>query len=310
VAVPEGAPLTATLRPVLPVAGSAALLDPVHAREVPLPVVRDEARQASAVDVALPAHGRWLIDMHREADASFVQREDVTAARQLTVDEILARHQLRQAATRRAVERYVADGTMQQYFRPTVTDPGFDVFTENRYYVEDDRVEWEELSFSVNGARWDTDRPPFPLLQPEKVLSPPLVVELDQRYRYRLAGTERVGGRDCYVVRFDPVGTEASLYRGSVWIDTQTFARVKQQVVQTNLVAPVISNDETQTFAPVRLAGGREVFLPSRIYNQQLVLIAGRKLLVERRMTFDNYWLDPAYFDARRLEARRSDRIM
>src|SRR5690606_5472575 len=73
---------------------------------------------------------------------------------------------------------------------------------------------------------------------------------------------------------------------------------------------PVVSNDETQTFAPVRLAGGREVFLPSRIYNQQLVLIAGRNLLVERRMTFDNYVLDPADFDARRLEARRSDRIM
>lgn len=308
--VPEGAPLAATLRLVLPVAGSAALLDPARAREIPLPVVRDQPRQASEVEVALPSPGRWLIDMHREADASFVQREDVSATRQLTVDEIIARHQLRQAATRRAAGRYVADGTMQQYFRPTVTDPGFDVFTENRYYVEGDRVEWEELSFSVNGARWDENRPPFPLLQPEKVLSPPLVVELDQRYRYRLAGTERVDGRDCYVVRFDPVDTEASLYSGSVWIDTRTFARVKQQVVQTNLVAPVISNDETQTFAPVPLPGGGEAFLPVHSYTQQLLLIAGRNLLVERRMAFTRYVIEPDDFEARREAARRSDRVM
>lgn len=308
--VPDDAPLRATLRLVLPVPGTAVLFDPMRAREVPLPVVRDDERQTSEIELTLPSPGRWLIDMHRESDASFVQREDVTAARQLTLDEILARHQLRQAATRRAVGRYIADGTMQQYFRPTVTDPGFDVFTENRYYVEGDRVEWEELSFSVNGARWDTDRPPFPLLQPEKVLSPPLVVELDQRYRYRLAGMARVEARDCYVVHFDPVDTEASLYRGTVWIDVESFARVKQQVVQTNLVAPVVSNDETQTFAPVPLADGSEVFLPAHSYSQQLLLIAGRNLLVERRMTFGDYVIEPDDFEARREAARAGDHVM
>jgi hypothetical protein len=299
-----------TLRLVLPMAGTVVLIDPVRGTERRLPSQRDEEAQATTVTVTVPSAGRWLIDFNRDADASFVQREDVTAARTLTLDEILARHQLRQATDRQAVQRYIADGTMQQYFRPTVTDPGFDVFTENRYYVDREGMEWEELSFSVNGARWDENRPPFPLLQPEKVLSPPLVIELDARYRYRLAGTERVNGIACYVVRFEPTDDERSLYRGTVWIAMDTFARVRQEVAQTNLTAPVVSNDETQTFAPVRLAGGREVFLPSRIYNQQLVLIAGRNLLVERRMTFDNYVLDPADFDARRLEARRSDRIM
>lgn len=308
--VPPGTPLTATLRLVLPVPGTAALFEPATGRERPLAVLRDEEAQASSVAVVLPAAGRWLIDMNREADASFVQREDVTAARRLTVEEILARHQLRQAATRRAVPRYIADGTMQQYFRPTVTDPGFDVFTENRYFAEGDRVEWEELSFSVNGAKWGADRPPFPLLQPEKVLAPPLVIELDQRYRYRLDGTARVEGRECYVVRFDPTDSAASLYRGTVWIDTQSFARVKQQVVQTNLVAPVVSNDETQTFAPVALPDGGEVLLPSESYTQQLVLIAGRNLLVERRMTFSKYEVNPADFEARRRGARQGDRIM
>lgn len=298
------------IRLVLPVAGSVVLLDPVRGREFPVVSTRDDEAQTTTATLAVPSAGRWLLDFNRDADGSFVQRENVAGVRRLTLDEILARHQTRQAADRLAVSRYIADGTMQQYFRPTVTDPGFDVFTENRYYVDEEGLEWEELSFSVNGAKWDENRPPFPLLQPEKVLSPPLVVELDARYRYRLAGMERVDGIECYVVRFDPIDSDRSLYRGSVWIAAESFARVKQQVVQTNLSAPVVSNDETQTFAPVRLANGRDVFLPSRLYNQQLVLIAGRNLLVERRMTFTNYVTDPGDFDARRTAARRSDRLM
>ena len=110
----------------------------------------------------------------------------------MSVEEILARHQARQVAERDRSPRYVVNGRIQQYFRPTVTDPGFDVITENRFFV--DRVEgteWEERDFSVNGAHFGEPRPPFPLLQPEKVLSPPLSIDLDDRYRYRLAGHRR-----------------------------------------------------------------------------------------------------------------------
>lgn len=308
--VPDPIPGEATLRLVSPIAGDVVLIDPARGTEQALASQREDEAQATTVKVAFPRPGRWLIDFNRDADASFVQREGVTAARTLTLEEILARHQVRQASDRRAVRHYIADGTMQQYFRPTVTDPGFDVFTENRYYVDADGLEWEELSFSVNGARWDRDRPPFPLLQPEKVLAPPLVIELDNRYRYRLGGTDRVDGVECHVVHFDPVDDSDSLYRGSVWIARDSFARVRQQVVQTNLSAPVVSNDETQSFAPVALPDGRQVFLPSRLYNQQLVLIAGRNLLVERRMTFDNHVVNGADFASRRTEARRSDRLM
>ena len=53
-------------------------------------------------------------------------------------------------------------------------------------------MEWEELSFSLNGATWTTNRPPFPLVQPEKVLSLPLDLRLNQDYTYRLDGVETV----------------------------------------------------------------------------------------------------------------------
>ena len=95
--------------------------------------------------------------------------------------EIVARHQQARAAQDRLLASYVASVRMQQHFRPTSTDPGFDVVTENRYFADREGVEWEELSFSVNGTKWGPDRPPFPLLQPEKVLSPPLDLRADQR---------------------------------------------------------------------------------------------------------------------------------
>ena len=114
-------------------------------------------------------------------------------------------------------------------------------------------MEWEELSFSVNGTKWGPDRPAFPLLQPEKVLSPPLDLRLDADYRYRLDGTETVDGAACYVVRFTPSSsaTSKSLYRGTVWIDRETFRRRKLQGVQTNMGAPIVSNDETVHFADI-----------------------------------------------------------
>ncbi|MGI8671361.1 MAG: sigma-E factor regulatory protein RseB domain-containing protein, partial [Luteitalea sp.] len=297
---------------VIPAAGAVVVRDPATGRDVPaLRAERDDATQRTTAAVRLPGPGPWLIDFNRGAAAGFVQQEDVTGQRTLRVEEILARHQAQQAAQRLAVPRYVVDATIRQYFRPTLTDPGFDVVTANRFFVDEvDGMEWEEREFSVNGAHFGEPRPPFPLLQPEKVLAPPLVVELDARYRYRLRGIERVDGRQAYVVAFEPARRDQTLYRGSVWIDTETFARVRQQAVQTNLGAPVVSNDETQEFIAVASPSGRDVYLPLRLINQQLVLVAGRNLLVERRVTFANYAIAPADFVAQRQAARLGGHTM
>jgi hypothetical protein len=49
-------------------------------------------------------------------------------------------------------------------------------------FFERGAVEWEELSFAFNGATWTSNRPSFPLVQPEKVLSLPLDLRLGQDY--------------------------------------------------------------------------------------------------------------------------------
>ncbi len=235
------------------------------------------------------------------ADA-VTERSEVSGRTDLSVGEIVARHQQARAADDRVLERHVVLARMEQHFRPTTTDPGFDVVTENRFFSDRQGVEWEELSFSVNGTKWGSDRPAFPLLQPEKVLSPPLDLRLDADYRYRLDGTESIDGAACYVVRFTPnaASTATSLYRGTVWIDRETFRRRKLQAVQTGLAAPVVSNDETVRFARAGEAGGRQILLPVETVTRQIVLVAGRNILVEKTTRFSDYQLNPGDFEARR----------
>ena len=98
-------------------------------------------------------------------------------------------------------------------------------------------------------------------MQPEKVLSLPLDLRLNQDYAYRLDGVDTVGGRPAFVVRFDPVDATHALYRGTVWIDRATFVRLKVQAVETKLSGPVVSNDETQVFEPSGDIDGRPVWL-------------------------------------------------
>jgi hypothetical protein len=270
---------------------------------------RDAA--TNRVRMQAPLTGRpMLINFNEGAAGVLSERSSVSAERQLSIGEIISRHQQQQAAQDALVRDYVASARMQQYFRPSITDPGYDVVTENRYFVAGENVEWEELSFSVNGSTWTTDRPPFPLLQPEKVLALPLQLRFDEGYRYELAGTERVDGYDCYVVRFEPLRRDVSLYKGTVWIDRRSFARIRVQAVQGGLQAPVVSNEETQRYVPVEVPGNRPVFLFGSLSAKQIMLIAGRNLLVEKTVTFTDFRVNAPDFDSLRAAARDSDRIM
>jgi hypothetical protein len=270
---------------------------------------RDEASARSRA--ALPLTGRpMLVNFSEGAEQVFVERTGTTAERQLRVEEIVARHRQYQARHDALLQNYRALARMEQHFRPSLTDPGFDVVTENEYFVDDAGVEWEERSFSVNGSKWGADRPPFPLLQPEKVLSLPLELRLDQDYRYELAGTERVGEFDCYRVRFEPTHAGTALYRGTVWIDRATFARVRVQAVQTRTSAPVVSNEEIHTYEPVARIGEVPLLLLTRLTARQIVLIAGRNLLLEKAADFRDFRVNASDFAEAREQARQGSRIM
>ena len=111
-------------------------------------------------------------------------------------------------------------------------------------------------------------------------------------------------------IRFEPQAEGQSLYRGTLWVERRTLARVQVQAVQTGLSAPVVSNEETQIYEPVAAVGNRPVFLFTRLDAKQIMLIAGRNLLVEKRVAFGDFRVNDEKFADARLEARRSDRIM
>lgn len=271
--------------------------------------VRDEATRRVSLRVPLAA-GPLILDFTFGEANTFALREEATAGITLGVAEIIARHQQAQAAQDRLLRHYVASARMAQHFRPSGIDSGFDVVSENRFYFDRDGMEFEELSFSINGQKFGSDRPAFPVLQPEKVLSLPLDLRLTSDYRYRLEGLETVGEYPCYVVRFDPVEEGRSLYKGKVWIDRVSFVRIKVHALQTQLAPPVISNDEIQTFAPVADVDGHKLFLFTHLTSRQIFLIAGRTLPVEKEVQFSDFEVNGDTFVEARTTARSSDRIM
>jgi hypothetical protein len=300
------APLDVTLN--VPIEGTPVVVDLGRGTQAPAGGYR---REGQTVHVQAPQTGSpMLLDFNAEASEVFAERTEVSAERRLSVEEIIASHRLQQASQDLLMQHYSARVLMEQHFRPTVADPGYDVVTENRYFSGPDGVEWEELSFAVNGSHWGANRPPFPLLQPEKVLSLPLQLRFGEDYHYRLEGMERVDGFDCYVVKFDPVEGKQSLYRGTVWIDRRTFARVRVQAVQTNLSAPVVSNEEVQRYGPVVSIEGVPLFLFEGLTARQIVMIAGRNLLVEKSVKFTDFVVNGADFVETRQAARAGDRIM
>jgi hypothetical protein len=301
-------PVEATLR--LAVDGRPVLLDLVAGEVKPLGgFTRDLA--SSLARAVLPSTGRpMLVNFSEGAEVQFVDRTGVAAVRELTVEEIIARHREHQVRQDALLQHYRASVVMEQHFRPSLTDPGYDVVTENEYFFDKDGVEWEERSFSVNGSRWDVNRPPFPLLQPEKVLSLPLELRLDEDYRYELDGRELVDAIDCYRVHFEPTRADAALYRGTVWIDRQSFARRRLRAVQTRTSAPVVSNEEIHTYAPVAEVAGVPLLLMTRLTARQIVLIAGRNLLLEKAATFSSFRVNDSMFAEAREEARQGPRVM
>jgi hypothetical protein len=226
-----------------------------------------------------------------------------------TVEEIVFRHQQAETAQAALVQNFIAKATVSIHFQPTALD-SYDIVLENRFFSDREFAEWEELSFTLNGTRWGADRPPFPLLQPEKVLSLPLSLRLNRDYVYHFEGMDRVGNRPCYVVRFDPVDETRSRYRGKVWIDQERYVRLKVQSVQTHLTAPVASNEEVQLFESVGSVNDQPIYQFTNLRSQQLMQIAGRNVLVVREVAFSDFRLNVETFQRERAQARLSKNIM
>ena len=121
---------------ILPVEGTPGVHDLLRRAQQRRSRLRARSGRPAACSAARaadrPADARRF---QRRRDEVMAERSGVSAERQLSIGEIIARHQQQQRAQDALVKNYIAHARMQQHFRPTVTDPGYDVVTENRYFV-------------------------------------------------------------------------------------------------------------------------------------------------------------------------------
>jgi hypothetical protein len=174
-------------------------------------------------------------------------------------------------------------------------------------YAAPDRVEIEQRDVRVNGIAFRGGGiPRLPLIEPERVASPPLEITLTDVYRYRLDGQEKAGGVACYVVSFEPVAGNGSLFAGRVWIAADSFAMVKVSAVQTGLRGPIVSSEQTDEFR--RDAGAAWLLARSEI--RQIYEGAGHRTPIHRVLAIARHEINPADFEARRTAAYASPSIM
>jgi hypothetical protein len=299
-------------------------IDPATGEAIPLAGVR---RTAAGLEVRVADPGRVsLLRLERATAAELegvAEEIDITSQRQMPVEEILRRLQTFEDAQARKLDHYQATNTTHLRFQASAgSSSTFEATLEGDFFWRRDQgFDWAWQSFYVNGVRWRGKKlPEIPLIEPEKAAAPPLAIELSRRYVYRLAGTETVGGRDCWVVEFRPSeqsqGEAEKLFRGSVWIDRQLYARVQTRAVQLGLQGEVLSNEETVSFSPVDAAGGpgpwsgESYFLPTRTFSQQLLSVVNATLLVERQIELSAITVNGADFDQRRRAVLASDATM
>ena len=239
------------------------------------------------------------------------ERLEVIAERGLTAEEIISHHQEVAARQSGRLAHWTADGQIEFHFKLGAGSETLDVaFRGGFFWDTQTGPEWEFREYLINGAVAPWKRfPELPLVQPEKVATLPLDLTLDRSYAYTLDGEDTYEGRACWVLSFEPLDPEHTLYRGKVWIDKATFNRVRTSTVQTKLETPFVSSEERDTYAPVETSEG-VFWLLTRVEGQQIYTTAGRNFIVLREVHLDGIAVNGPEFDRQRQEAYTSDNRM
>jgi hypothetical protein len=248
-----------------------------------------------------------LIRLHSSRSDRFAEGVAVSATRRLTVEEIIARHQAAVARQRAHTDTLVSSGTLTVTFEA----PGFSapvtISSETVMFSDRMRTEMEQRQIRVNGITFGSSRVPrLPLIEPERIASPPLAITLGEKYRYRLLGEESIGGTPCHVVAFEPAANSETLFRGRAWIAVDDFGLVRVAGAQTSLHGPIVSSEQTDEFR--RVDDGFWVL--SRSDVSQLYQGAGFRTPIHRVLVLHDHEINPGDFEARRAAAYRSDSVI
>ena len=248
----------------------------------------------------------------RSDESAFASDVQVSGVRRLRVDEIIARHQAARAGQNASVRSVVADGSTTLTFQVPGFAAPFTVTAATRVFAAAGETTVQHTRIQVNGldiAASADDVPRLPLLEPERVSTPPLTIGLTEAYRYELRGRDRVAGRDAYVVAFDPRIADRSLFAGLAWIDTATFGIMKTDAAQTMLRGPIASSRQVDEFERIDV-GATPAWLIRRSEIFQVYAGPRESTPIHRVMTFDRTEVNRADYDAELSAAMRSNAVM
>ncbi|HUP50277.1 MAG TPA: hypothetical protein VNA04_15985 [Thermoanaerobaculia bacterium] len=279
-----------------------------------------------------PSAQPYLVYVNRAEKPDLnVTREaiDVATRRGIAVEEIIRNHQAHEAFQDSIQPRYIARNTTKLRFAIGGGGDAVEATIAGDYFSDPEgRADWVWQDFFLNGVRWKYGRiPELPLIQPEKVTQLPLDIHLTNEYRYKLVRETELRGHGVYEVRFEPppnAPLELPLYRGTVWIDRRSWARVRISMVQLNLTGEVLSNEERVEFQPfdrsmhaplsaAEVAGidpRRVVWLPLEVAAQQVISAAGRANVILRQTSFTDFRIDPPDYELRHQQVAASESRM
>jgi hypothetical protein len=245
----------------------------------------------------------------------------VASEREIPVEEILKRLQVFEEAQHRRLDDYTAINTTHLRFQPASGAASVEAtLTGPFFWSRVEGADWAWESLYLNGVRWrGKTLPEIPLIQPEKAAALPLEILFTREYRYRLRGTEKLAGRDAWVVDFAPAGPGAGgrrLYQGTVWIDRTLYARLRTRAVQLGLQGEVTSNEETLEYSPIDRQGqavpwsADSYVLPLHLVAQEILSVLDAPLLVERETLITHVEVNPPDFAAREKSVQDTDVTM
>ena len=246
-----------------------------------------------------------------DAPDRFVEGVEVVGSRSLSVEEIVARHQAAVTRQAAAVRTIIASGTLTLSFEAPGFPAPITIGSEATIYTTPDVTEIEQRAIRINGIEFRGNAVPrLPIIEPERVASPPLAITLTDIYRYRLAGRETIGGTLCYVVAFEPdPGRErraSALFRGQAWIAAESFAMLKVSATQTALRGPIVASEQVDEFRQAQPG----IWLLARSDVRQMYEGAAHRTPIHRVLAIATNEINVADFSARRQRAYGSGSVM
>jgi hypothetical protein len=238
---------------------------------------------------------------------------EVTGTRHLTVGEILARYQAQQRRQDAIVKTTIGTGSTTLLFEVPDFAAPVTITADTTIFRGPDGTNIEERGIRVNGAPiaggGAASPPELPLIEAERISTPPLLIRLNEAYRYTLAGEESVGDSRCYVVRFEPGVAAHGLAEGRAWIDTRDFTLRRLETVQRDLRGAIVSSEQVDEFGPV-IVDGTTVWLPIETKIFQSYDGAGFRTPIHRTLTVRRYDVNSPAFAGQLAEAFASDHVM